>query len=68
MTIVPVDLSSMTREISELITALLLVILVSSLVEYIVHRLMHARIVLGQKHLEHHKEGTGQGWFEIRWY
>ena len=43
--------------------ALLLAFLVGTLVEYVVHRLMHARILLGQKHLEHHKEGTAQGWW-----
>ena len=45
------------------ILALLLAFLVGTLVEYVVHRLMHARILLGQKHLEHHKEGTAQGWW-----
>ncbi|UCB55132.1 MAG: sterol desaturase family protein [Thiotrichales bacterium] len=43
--------------------ALFSVLLISSLVEYVVHRLMHARIVLGKKHLEHHVEDTGQGWW-----
>ena len=51
-----------SQAIPEFICALLLVLLISSLVEYVVHRLMHARIMLGKKHLDHHKEGTGQGW------
>ena len=43
--------------------AMFLALLISSLVEYIVHRLMHAKIVLGKKHLDHHVEGSGQGWW-----
>src|SRR5437773_10951199 len=35
--------------------------LIASLVEYIVHRLMHRRIMLGDVHLDHHKKGFGQG-------
>ncbi len=37
-------------------------LLIGTLVEYSVHRLMHSRVVLGQKHAEHHKDGWGQGW------
>ena len=51
------------QSVFEFFIAFALVLLVSSLVEYVVHRLMHARIVLGKKHLEHHKEGAGQGWW-----
>jgi sterol desaturase/sphingolipid hydroxylase (fatty acid hydroxylase superfamily) len=36
-------------------------LVVGSLVEYIIHRLMHARWLLGQKHAEHHRDGWGQG-------
>jgi sterol desaturase/sphingolipid hydroxylase (fatty acid hydroxylase superfamily) len=42
--------------------ALLFVLVVGSFLEYVVHRLMHAGIVLGKKHAEHHAEGIGQGW------
>lgn len=38
------------------------VLVVGSFLEYVVHRLMHAGIVLGKKHAEHHAEGIGQGW------
>lgn len=30
-------------------------------VEYVVHRLMHGRWVLGKKHAEHHRDAWGQG-------
>jgi sterol desaturase/sphingolipid hydroxylase (fatty acid hydroxylase superfamily) len=30
-------------------------------VEYLVHRLMHGKKLLGQKHAEHHRDGWGQG-------
>ncbi len=35
--------------------------LIGSFAEYVVHRLMHKRVLLGQVHVDHHKEGTGQG-------
>lgn len=54
---------SVTQDSLVFILALLLAFLVGTLVEYVVHRLMHARIILGQKHLEHHKEGAAQGWW-----
>ena len=54
---------SVTQDSLVFTLALLLAFLVGTLVEYVVHRLMHARILLGQKHLEHHKEGTAQGWW-----
>src|SRR5262245_52981485 len=34
----------------------------ASFVEYWIHRLMHVRWLLGQKHAEHHRDGWGQGW------
>jgi sterol desaturase/sphingolipid hydroxylase (fatty acid hydroxylase superfamily) len=37
-------------------------LLVGTLVEYWAHRAMHGWL-LKKKHAEHHKEGTGQGWF-----
>ena len=36
--------------------------LIGTLVEYLVHRLMHDRRLLGKKHAEHHRDGWGQGW------
>ncbi len=35
---------------------------VGTLVEYIVHRLMHARVFLYKIHAQHHQLGQGQGW------
>ncbi len=35
---------------------------VGTLVEYGVHRLMHARVLLYKIHAKHHQEGHGQGW------
>ena len=36
---------------------------VGTLVEYVVHRLMHARVFLYKIHAEHHQANQGQGWF-----
>lgn len=38
-------------------------VFLGTFVEYLVHRLMHGRILLGKKHAEHHRDGWGQGWF-----
>ena len=47
----------------------LLALVVTSLLEYVIHRLMHARVVLGAHHAAHHKDGWGQGfWPELRAY
>lgn len=35
--------------------------LVTSLAEYWIHRLMHWSILLGDRHLEHHRRNVGQG-------
>jgi len=44
-------------------------LIVASFLEYAVHRLMHAGLVLVAKHAEHHKDGWGQGfWPELRDY
>ncbi|MEJ2392677.1 MAG: sterol desaturase family protein [Gammaproteobacteria bacterium] len=51
------------QQLAEFFIAGLLALVVGSLGEYVVHRLMHARLVLGKKHLEHHQAGTGQGWW-----
>jgi len=45
----------------------LLTFLLGTLVEYVVHRLMHGRILLGKKHAEHHRDGWGQGWAGEFW-
>ncbi len=38
-------------------------LIVGTLVEYVVHRLMHAGKLLGKKHAMHHQSGVGKGWF-----
>ena len=43
--------------------AFLLGLVISSLVEYVVHKLMHRRVVLGKVHTRHHKDGQGDGVF-----
>ncbi len=45
-----------------LISSFLIALVVGSLVEYIVHRLMHAGVFLHKIHAKHHQLGTGQGW------
>ena len=35
---------------------------VGTLVEYVVHRLMHARVFLYKIHAQHHQANQGQGW------
>lgn len=42
---------------------LILAFLIGTFVEWVVHYLMHRRILLGKVHSLHHAEGTGQGWF-----
>jgi sterol desaturase/sphingolipid hydroxylase (fatty acid hydroxylase superfamily) len=51
----------------ECLVALVAAVAFGTLVEYVVHRLMHARILLGKKHVEHHKDGWGQGWLGEFW-
>ncbi len=41
--------------------AFLLAVIIGTLLEYWVHRLMHWRFFLGRRHAEHHRRGTGQG-------
>jgi sterol desaturase/sphingolipid hydroxylase (fatty acid hydroxylase superfamily) len=43
------------------VVAFVSALIVGSLVEYWAHRLMHLRWVLGRRHAEHHRVGTGQG-------
>jgi sterol desaturase/sphingolipid hydroxylase (fatty acid hydroxylase superfamily) len=40
---------------------------VGTLVEYVVHRLMHSRKMLALKHAEHHRDGWGQGFLGEFW-
>jgi sterol desaturase/sphingolipid hydroxylase (fatty acid hydroxylase superfamily) len=47
--------------------AFLAALIFGTLVEYVVHRLMHVRWLLGKKHAEHHKDGWGQGWAGEFW-
>jgi len=37
--------------------------LLGTFVEYAAHRLMHARKSLGGRHVTHHQDGSGQGWW-----
>jgi len=46
------------------LAAFLGTLVVGSFVEYVVHRLMHRRIVLGKVHADHHVAQIGQGWFK----
>lgn len=46
----------------EIGVAFVVAIVFGSLVEYVVHRLMHARIFLYKIHAQHHQLGQGQGW------
>ena len=43
--------------------AVLLGLTIGSLIEYVVHRLMHAGKFLTKIHAKHHQTGQGQGWF-----
>jgi sterol desaturase/sphingolipid hydroxylase (fatty acid hydroxylase superfamily) len=58
-----------TEELLAGLTAFLVALFLGTLVEYSVHRLMHAGKILGKKHAEHHRDGWGQGWLgEFRDY
>jgi sterol desaturase/sphingolipid hydroxylase (fatty acid hydroxylase superfamily) len=51
------------------VICLVLGVLFTSLVEYAVHRMMHAGLVNGRRHAEHHRDGWAQGfWPELRDY
>jgi len=44
-------------------------VLLASFLEYAIHRLMHAGVVLRARHAAHHRDGWGQGfWPELRDY
>lgn len=47
----------------QLAVSLFAAFFVGTLSEYIVHRLMHARVFLYKIHAKHHQVGEGQGWF-----
>jgi len=47
----------------ELSAAFVLAFFISSLAEYVVHRLMHTGLINANIHADHHKEGGAQGWF-----
>lgn len=50
-------------------TAFVVAFVIATLIEYIIHRLMHYRLLLGKKHAEHHRDGWGQGFLgEFRDY
>ena len=49
--------------------ALVLTFVFGTLMEYVIHRLMHRSYFLGKRHARHHREGWGQGWLgEFRDY
>lgn len=51
------------------ILSFLAALAVSSFIEYAVHRLMHAGVLLHARHAAHHRDGWGQGfWPELRDY
>ena len=41
--------------------------ILGTFVEYLFHRLMHVRFLLGKKHAEHHRDGWGQGFLGEFW-
>ncbi len=53
----------------QILIGLFVAFFVGTLVEYVVHRLMHARVFLFKIHAQHHQVGEGQGWLlEFRDY
>jgi sterol desaturase/sphingolipid hydroxylase (fatty acid hydroxylase superfamily) len=53
----------------QIVIAFFAALVVGSLVEYVVHRLMHAGKFFHKIHAQHHQLGTGQGWLlEFRDY
>jgi sterol desaturase/sphingolipid hydroxylase (fatty acid hydroxylase superfamily) len=53
----------------KLLASFLAAVIVSSFLEYAVHRLMHVGVMLHARHVAHHKDGWGQGfWPELRDY
>jgi len=51
------------------LTSFLAALVVCTLAEYVVHRLMHAGVLVHARHVAHHKDGWGQGFLpELRDY
>jgi hypothetical protein len=51
------------------IASFLAALVVTTFVEYVVHRLMHAGLIRHERHTAHHKDGWGQGvWLELKDY
>ncbi len=48
----------------EALIAFHVAIIYATFAEYVLHRLMHARLILGYQHAMHHREGTGNSWLE----
>lgn len=48
----------------EFLLAFLIALIYASFVEYTMHRFMHTRLVYGEQHAMHHRDGTGKGWVE----
>lgn len=44
-----------------------LALVIGTLTEYLVHRLMHSGRLLGRTHAKHHQDGDGQGWLLEFW-
>ncbi len=51
----------MLENLLAVLGALLVAVILASLFEYVVHVLMHRRILLGKVHTKHHHDGYGQG-------
>ena len=59
----------MAWSVTHFVAGFVAALIVGSLVEYVVHRLMHSGKVLKRVHAKHHQVGDGQGWFgEFRGY
>jgi sterol desaturase/sphingolipid hydroxylase (fatty acid hydroxylase superfamily) len=53
----------MVESILMAIGGLIAAFIAASFVEWIVHVLMHRKILLGKVHRDHHMSGVGDGWF-----
>lgn len=59
----------MAQLLTTALISFLAALVVSTFVEYAVHRLMHAGVMVHARHVAHHKDGWGQGfWLEFRDY
>jgi sterol desaturase/sphingolipid hydroxylase (fatty acid hydroxylase superfamily) len=57
----------MAVPVMSLLVGFVSALFVGTLVEYLVHRLMHSRKLLARKHAQHHREGDGQGFLGEFW-